>query len=69
MKFVELGGVSTYISVLEAKVLDKILKDSIVYKKDLEERDNHLASELVRRDLLGSYKDDNGIYYKIKKHY
>ncbi len=69
MKFVELGGVSTYISVLEAKVLDKILKDSIVYKKDLEERDNHLASELVRRDLLGRYKDDNGIYYKIKKHY
>ena len=69
MKFIELGGVSTYISVLEAKVLDKILKDSIVYKKDLEERDNHLASELVRRDLLGRYKDDNGIYYKIKKHY
>ncbi len=69
MKFVELGGVSTYISVLEAKVLDKILKSSIIYKKDLEERDNHLASELVRRDLVGRYKDDNGIYYKIKKHY
>ena len=69
MKFIELGGVSTYISVLEAKVLDKIQKDSIVYKKDLEERDNHLASELVRRDLLGRYKNDNGIYYKVKKHY
>jgi len=69
MKFVELGGVSTYISVLEAKVLDKILKSSIIYKKDLEERDNHLASELVRRDLVGRYKNDNGIYYKIKKHY
>jgi len=69
MKFVELGGVSTYISVLEAKVLDKILKSSIIYKKDLEERDNYLASELVRRDLVGRYKDDNGIYYKIKKHY
>ena len=69
MKFVELGGVSTYISVLEAKVLDKILKSSIIYKKDLEERDNHLAGELVRRDLVGRYKDDNGIYYKIKKNY
>ena len=69
MKFIELGGVSTYISVLEAKVLDKIQKDSIVYRKDLEERDNHLASELVRRDLLGRYKNDNGIYYKVKKHY
>jgi len=69
MKFIELGGVSTYISVLEAKVLDKIQKDSIVYKKDLEERDNYLASELVRRDLLGRYKNDNGIYYKVKKHY
>lgn len=69
MKFVELGGVSTYISVLEAKVLDKILKSSIIYKKDLEERDNYLAGELVRRDLVGRYKDDNGIYYKIKKHY
>ena len=69
MKFIELGGVSTYISVLEAKVLDKIQKDSIVYKKDLEERDNYLASELVRRDLIGRYKNDNGIYYKVKKHY
>ena len=29
MKFIELGGVSTYISLLEAKVLDKIQKSSI----------------------------------------
>ena len=69
MKFIELGGVSTYISLLEAKVLDKIQKSSIIYKKDLEERDEQLASQLVRRDILGRYKDDNGIYYKIKKHY
>lgn len=69
MRFVELGGVSTYISVLEAKVLDKIQKDSIVYKKDLNERDDYLASELVRRDILGRYKNEGGIYYKIKKHY
>ena len=69
MKFIELGGVSTYISLLEAKVLDKIQKSSIIYKKDLEERDEHLASQLVRRDILGRYKDHKGIYYKIKKHY
>ena len=69
MKFIELGGVSTYISLLEAKVLDKIQKSSIIYKKDLEERDEHLASQLVRRDIWGRYTDDNGIYSKIKKHY
>lgn len=69
MKFVELGGVSTYISVLEAKVLDKIVKSSILYKTDLDERDNYIASGLVSRDLVSRHKDDNGIYYKLKKHY
>ena len=37
MKFVELGGVSTYTYVLEAKVLDKIVK-KVVYCTKLTRR-------------------------------
>ena len=38
MKFIELGGVSTYISLLEAKVLDKIQRDDRIKST---ERDRH----------------------------
>ncbi len=58
-----LGGIRLAISEEEYLVLDQIKEKEKIYKKNLEERDQQLAHNMVTRGVLNRFKDDKGIYY------
>lgn len=63
MKIVDiLGGMKVPISEEEYLVLEQIRREKI-YKKNLEERTQELATRLVTRGVLVRHKDKKGIYY------
>lgn len=55
------------ISSLEAKVFNKIEEDGFVEVNSMSERENFLADDLYKRDILKKVKRDNTIGYKIFK--
>lgn len=64
MKMIDvLGGMRIAISEEEYLVLDQIKEKEKIYKKNLEERDQQLAHNMVTRGVLNRFKDDKGIYY------
>ena len=55
------------ISSLEAKVFNKIEEDGFVEVNSMSERENFLADDLYKRDILKTVRRDNTIGYKIFK--
>lgn len=55
------------ISSLEAKVFNKIEEDGFVEVNSMSERENFLADDLYKRDILRKVRRDNTIGYKIFK--
>ena len=55
------------ISSLEAKVFNKIEEDGFVEVNSMSERENFLADDLYKRDILKKVRRDNTIGYKIFK--
>lgn len=58
-----LGGMRIAISEEEYLVLDQVKEKEKIYKRNLEERDQKLAHDMVTRGVLNRFKDDKGIYY------
>ena len=52
------------ISSLEAKVFNKIEEDGFVEVNSMSERENFLADDLYKRDILKKVRRDNTIGYK-----
>ena len=55
------------ISSLEAKIFNKIEEDGFVDVNSMSERENYLADDLYKRDILKKVRRDNNIGYKIFK--
>ena len=55
------------LSSLEAKVFNKIEEDGFVEVNSMSERENFLADDLYKRDILRKVRRDNTIGYKIFK--
>ena len=55
------------ISSLEAKVFNNIEEDGFVEVNSMSERENFLADDLYKRDILKKVRRDNTIGYKIFK--
>ena len=55
------------ISSLEAKIFNKIEEDGFVEVNSMSERENFLADDLYKRDILKKVRRDNTIGYKIFK--
>ena len=55
------------ISSLEAKVFNKLEEDGFVEVNSMSERENFLADDLYKRDILRKVRRDNTIGYKIFK--
>lgn len=55
------------ISSLEARLFNKIEEDGFIDLNSMSERDNYLADDLYKRDILKKVKRDNTIGYKIFK--
>ncbi len=55
------------ISSQEAKIFNKIEEDGFVDLNSMSERENFLADDLYKRDILKKVKRDNTIGYKIFK--
>jgi len=55
------------ISSQEAKIFNKIEEDGFVGLNSMSERENFLADDLYKRDILKKVKRDNTIGYKIFK--
>lgn len=68
MKIIDiLGGLRIAISEEEYLVIDQIKQKEKIYKRNLEERDQTLAGQLVTRGVLNRFKDDKGIYYIVNE--
>jgi hypothetical protein len=55
------------ISSLEARLFNKIEEDGFIDLNSMSERDNYLADDLYKRDILKKVKRDNTIGYKTFK--
>ena len=55
------------ISSLESKLFNKIEEDGFLEVNSMSERDNYLADELYKRDIIKKVKRDNTIGYKTFK--
>ena len=55
------------ISSLEAKIFNKIEEDGFLEVNTMSERENFLADDLYKRDILKKVRRDNTIGYKTFK--
>ena len=55
------------ISSLEAKIFNKIEEDGFLEVNSMSERENFLADDLYKRDILKKVRRDNTIGYKTFK--
>ena len=64
MKMVDiLGGMRLAISEEEYLLVEQIKQKEKLYRKQLEERDQQLATDMVGRGVLSRLQDDKGTYY------
>jgi hypothetical protein len=61
MRFLEVGGIQTYVDQSEYKTLEEI--GDRIAKKELSERQQHLANKLVQRGIVRRAKIKDEIYY------
>lgn len=67
MKIVELvNNIHLPITNEESDLLGKFYHSDQVFKKDLNEREILVASNLVNKDVLSRHKKDDQIYYRQK---
>lgn len=65
MKIVELlNTIRVPVTNEEADLLGRFLHSDSVYKKDLNERENVLAGNLVNKSVLSRHKKNDQIYYR-----
>ena len=55
------------ISSLEAKIFNKIEEDGFIDLNSMSEREQYLADDLYKQDILNKVRRDNQIGYKIFK--
>lgn len=51
----------------EADVLGKFYESQVIYKKELTDREQIVASNLVIKEVLSRHKKDDKIYYRKKE--
>ena len=67
MKIVELlTGINQPVSNEEYTLYRSFSEGTTRYKKDLSQRDQHVANQLVNKDLLVRINEDGKILYKKK---
>ena len=66
MRFVEFKqGYSTYVSGEETDLIEAIAKKGQVFKSELSEREQKVASDLTNKSILIRQRTDEKIYYKV----
>lgn len=69
MKIIELlNHIRLPITNEEADVLGKFIESEIIKRADLNEREIHIANQLVNKDVLLRKNQDGQITYKKKSH-
>lgn len=64
MKYVEiLGGIQTYVSNEENKILEMVRNGKAKYRDELNEYEVEKANILVKRGVLNRQEDDKGIFF------
>lgn len=61
----DINGLVTFISRDEARLFNKIDLENIVYLNTLSERDQHLADEMHKRNVLTKVTRESNVGYKI----
>ncbi|MCS7316874.1 MAG: hypothetical protein NZZ41_00940 [Candidatus Dojkabacteria bacterium] len=64
VKFVEINNLSIYLNNEEYDLFQKIEKNKIMKKSDLNEREQFLARNLVIKGVLKRVKKNDKIFYK-----
>lgn len=62
MRFIEVGGIQTFVDLQEHEVL-KVVGDQIA-KRELDEKQQYIASNLTKRGVLKRVKIDEKLYYQ-----
>tara|TARA_Y100001937_G_C6946846_1_gene252864 strand:- start:303 stop:521 length:219 start_codon:yes stop_codon:yes gene_type:complete len=66
MRFVEFKqGYNTYVSGEETDLIEAIAKRGQVFKSELSEREQKVASNLTNKSILIRQRTDEKIYYKL----
>ena len=66
MRFVEFTqGYNTYVSGEETDLIEAIAKRGKVFKSELSEREQKVASNLASKSILIRQRTDEKIYYKV----
>ena len=66
MRFVEFTqGYNTYVSGEETDLIEAIAKRGKVFKNELSEREQKVASNLASKSILIRQRTDEKIYYKV----
>ena len=66
MRFVEFTqGYNTYVSGEETDLIEAIAKKGQVFKSELSEREQKVASDLTNKSILIRQRTDEKIYYKV----
>lgn len=65
MRIVELlNNITLPITNEEANLLDRFNETPVLYKSKLDEREQHIANNLVNKDVLLRLREDGKIAYK-----
>lgn len=68
MKIIELvNNIQIPITNEEADVLGKFFEEAVIFKEDLSDREQIVASHLVVKEVLSRHKKDDKIYYRKKE--
>jgi len=68
MRYVEFTqGYNTFVSGEEQDLIEAIAEKGQVLKRELSEREQKVASNLVNKSILIRQKTDEKIFYKISK--
>jgi len=68
MRYVEFTqGYNTYVSGEETDLIEAIAEKGQVLKRELSEREQKIASNLVNKSILIRQRTDEKIFYKISK--
>jgi len=68
MRFVEFTqGYNTFVSGEEQDLIEAIAEKGQVLKRELSEREQKVASNLVNKSILIRQRTDEKIFYKISK--
>jgi len=69
MRYVEFTqGYNTFVSGEEQDLIEAIAEKGQVLKRELSEREQKIASNLVNKSILIRQRTDEKIFYKISKH-